>query len=82
MFSTSSTSGQTCVCGRVFGNAGSFTRHKKSCQKGKKRLASALRQAKESYHAKKRRVQGNDSLIDDLSHLELPTPDQVIDHGA
>lgn len=60
-------SNQTCVCGRLFDNAGAFTRHKKGCQKGKKRLANALKQAKEVYHAKKRRVQGSELLADDSS---------------
>ena len=47
---------QECLCGRSFDNTGAFTRHKKACLKGKKRLASVLTQAKESYHRKKCRV--------------------------
>lgn len=47
---------KTCVCGRVFTDLGGFTRHEKSCHKGKKRLASALAKAKEVYIAKKARL--------------------------
>lgn len=54
-------SNQTCICGRFFDNAGAFTRHKKSCQEGKKRLANVLSQAKESRSRKKRRVEAVDS---------------------
>lgn len=54
-----SSSNQECVCGRSFDNTGAFTRHKKNCQQGKKRLATALRQAKEVHLNKKRRVEGN-----------------------
>lgn len=49
---------QECVCGRSFDNAGAFTRHKKTCQEGKKRLAGVLMQAKEVRLRKKRRVKG------------------------
>lgn len=51
-------SNQECVCGRSFDNAGAFTRHKKSCKKGKNRLASVLKQAQEAHLRKKRRVEG------------------------
>ena len=51
---------QECLCGRSFDNAGAFTRHKKTCLSGKKRLASALTHARECYHRKKRRVVGDE----------------------
>ena len=44
---------QQCLCGWSFSDTGAFTRHKKSCLRGKKRLANALSHAKESYHSKK-----------------------------
>lgn len=46
---------QLCACGRSFSDVAAFTKHGKSCQKGKKRLASALTRAKEVYQRKKRR---------------------------
>ena len=48
---------QICLCGRSFDNAGAFTRHKKTCPRGKKRLANALSHAKESYRTKRCRVE-------------------------
>jgi hypothetical protein len=45
-----------CVCGRAFIDLGGFTRHEKSCVKGKKRLSSALSRAKEVYQAKKAKL--------------------------
>ena len=46
---------QTCsYCGRIYTEAGLFTRHAKLCTKGKKHLASALPKAKEIYCSKKR----------------------------
>jgi hypothetical protein len=47
---------QVCICGRSFSDAGAFTRHHKTCQKGRKRLSSALIRAKEIYENKKRRI--------------------------
>ena len=45
---------QSCsYCGRVYTEAGPFTRHAKLCTKGKKRLASALSTAREIYHSRK-----------------------------
>lgn len=50
---------QTCLsCGRAFSDLGGFTRHEKGCNKGKKRLSSALSKAKEVYRAKKARLTG------------------------
>jgi hypothetical protein len=43
-------------CGRAFGDLGVFTCHEKGCNKGKKRLSSALSKAKEVYRAKKARL--------------------------
>lgn len=48
---------QVCICGRSFSDAGAFTRHHKTCHKGRKRLSSALVRAKEIYQSKKRRIQ-------------------------
>ena len=45
---------QECLCGRSFDNTGAFTRHNKTCLKGKKRLANVLNQAQESYYHRKR----------------------------
>lgn len=46
---------QTCVCGRQFTDLGPFTRHKKGCSRGKKRLSGALAKAKEVYQRKRAR---------------------------
>lgn len=46
----------TCVCGRTFTDPGGFTRHEKSCRKGKKRLSGVLAKAKEVYQVKKARI--------------------------
>ena len=51
---------QECLCGRSFDDTGAFTRHGKNCAKSKKRLANVLNHAKESYHSKKRRTEGDD----------------------
>lgn len=55
MFSNST---QGCICGRSFDDSGAFTRHKKTCRKGKKHLAIALRQVKDTHLHKKRHVEG------------------------
>ena len=52
---------QECVCGRSFGDTGAFTRHKKTCLKGKKRLAHVLSHARESYRSKKCRIEDEGS---------------------
>src|ERR1700733_7406877 len=46
---------QLCACGRTFGVLQAYAYHKNSCQKTKKRLASALEKAKEVWETKKRR---------------------------
>lgn len=46
---------QVCACGRTFGVLQAYSYHKRSCQKTKKRLASALEKVKEVWEAKKRR---------------------------
>lgn len=71
-------SNQECVCGRSFDNAGAFTRHKKSCKKGKNRLASVLKQAQEAHLRKKRRVE--DAPSEKLSSTESLGPNAVV-HG-
>ena len=48
---------QECPCGRSFDDTGAFTRHKKTCLKGKKHLANVLSHAKESYRSKKCRIE-------------------------
>ena len=45
---------QECLCSWSFDNTGAFTRHNKTCLKGKKRLANVLNQAQESYYHRKR----------------------------
>lgn len=47
---------QTCVCGRMFTDLGGFTRHEKGCRKGKKRLSTALNNAKKAHQAKRARL--------------------------
>jgi hypothetical protein len=44
-----------CVCGRSFLQPGAFTKHKRTCQSSKKRLASALDKAKQLWKGSKRR---------------------------
>ena len=65
---------QSCsYCGRVYTEAGPFTRHAKLCTKGKKRLASALSKAREIYHSKKRprlQVPEGESLQEGSSHID------------
>jgi hypothetical protein len=46
---------QVCVCGRTFSVLQAYTFHKRSCQKTKKRLSSALDKAKEVWKSKKHR---------------------------
>ena len=72
MFSTSHR--QECICGRSFDDAGAFTRHKRKCLKGKKRLADVLSLAKESHHAKKCRIETSASS----SHTSNETPDDHV----
>ena len=73
---------QECLCGRLFDDAGAFTRHKKMCLKGKKRLASVLAHAKESYHHKKCRVgnsEGSPSSLQDAgSRAASRTADEAL----
>jgi len=83
MFSTSFC--QVCLCGRSFDNAGAFTRHRKTCSKGKKRLANALGHAKESYHSKKRRVESGNSSSHTIisgSHAVGEAPDDTALHSS
>jgi len=47
--------GQVCVCGRSFSQSNAFSKHKRSCEKSKKRLSSALEKAKHKWTSKKRR---------------------------
>jgi hypothetical protein len=44
---------QVCVCGCTFSVLQAYTFHKRSCQKTKKRLSSALEKAKEVWQSKK-----------------------------
>ena len=64
---------QECTCGWLFDNTGAFTRHKKTCLKGKKRLASVLTGAKELYHHKKHRIEDDE---------ESPGPSQITSSRA
>jgi hypothetical protein len=45
---------QVCVCSRTFSVPQAYTFHKRSCQKTRKRLSSALDKAKEVWQSKKR----------------------------
>ena len=73
MFSTGRC--QECICGRSFDDAGAFTRHKKNCLKGRKRLAKALSHAKESHRAKRCRIEGNTPAS---SSLHIPSDDHTL----
>ena len=44
---------QTCVCGCSFSCVSDFTKHKRGCTKGRKRLSGVLSKAKEVYQWKK-----------------------------
>jgi hypothetical protein len=46
---------EVCCCGRTFTVPQAYTFHKRSCNKTKKRLSSALDKAKDIWQAKKRR---------------------------
>jgi len=69
---------QECVCGRSFGDTGAFTRHKKTCLKGKKRLAHVLSHARESYRSKKCRIEDEESA----SSSQIVTPKTVSHHDT
>ncbi|KAH7916903.1 hypothetical protein BV22DRAFT_1027256, partial [Leucogyrophana mollusca] len=74
---------QTCICGRVFAEVGQFRRHEKGCQKGKKRLSSALAKAREVYQRKKIRI--DEDLDRDSNHLpdsEANIQDPLNDMGS
>ena len=69
---------QICLCGRSFDNAGAFTRHKKTCPRGKKRLANALSHAKESYRIKRCRVEESEETASSSQAEGL----EVVSHTA
>jgi len=46
---------EVCICGRTFSVPQAYTCHKRTCQKTKKRLASALDKAREVWEARKRK---------------------------
>jgi len=76
---------QSCdYCGRVYTEAGPFTRHAKLCMKGKKRLAGVLARAREIYCSKKRpRVQeyeAEESIQEEASLVGGEYAEQVRDH--
>jgi hypothetical protein len=50
---------QTCSCGRTFDQPSAYSKHNRTCSKTKKRLSSALQQAREKWtgsSAKRRRI--------------------------
>jgi len=69
---------QECICGRSFGDTGAFTRHKKTCLKGKKHLAHILSHARESYHSKKCCIEDEESA----SSSQIVTPKAVSHHDT
>jgi len=76
---------QSCdYCGRVYTEAGPFTRHVKVCTKGRKRLASALIRAREMYLSKKRpcvqEPEAEESIQEDASWVGGECAEQVRDH--
>ncbi|KAI0064190.1 hypothetical protein BV25DRAFT_1800682 [Artomyces pyxidatus] len=59
---------QSCCCGRSFLQPSALTHHQKSCTKSKKRLSSALANAKEAWMARKKA-----RTVRDLSSTPIPT---------
>jgi hypothetical protein len=75
---STSTWSQTCICGRTFLLPQAYTFHKRSCQKTKKRLASALEKAKECWQAKKRqKTEGEAFGPSNIDAVPEPDPDEV-----
>jgi hypothetical protein len=67
---------QVCICGRTFSLPQAYTCHKRSCQKTKKRLSSALDKAKEVWQARKRRKSERKAATEVIaSPSNLNTPD-------
>ena len=64
---------QVCVCGRTFSVPQAYTFHKRSCQKAKKRLSTALDKAKEVWQSKKRRR---------MEVMQSPTAENPPDQNA
>jgi hypothetical protein len=75
---------QTCACGRAFSAPHAYTNHERTCQRTKKRLASALVKAKELWVSKKRRKTEAKDPIQDVagpSNLDTdpePVPDEPV----
>jgi hypothetical protein len=59
---------EICLCGRAFSQQSAFSNHKRTCQKSKKRLSSALEKAKQLWTGKKRR-----RLDQDDTTVSLPS---------
>ena len=73
-----STWSQTCICGHTFLLPQAYTFHTCSCQKTKKRLASALEKAKESWQAKKRqKTEGNAFDPSNMDAVPEPVPNEA-----
>jgi hypothetical protein len=62
---------QTCVCGRAYADIGAFTRHEKTCRKGKKRLSGALARVKEIYNAKRARRRAPSPILGSFADGEV-----------
>jgi hypothetical protein len=65
---------ETCICGRTFSLPQAYTFHKRSCQKTKKRLASALEKAKDAWQAKKRQKMEAKALAGSSDSHPVPDP--------
>lgn len=62
---------EKCPCGRIFTQQNALSKHARSCQPSKKRLASALEKAKTTWTAKKRRkVTTEPSAVNLISVLD------------
>jgi hypothetical protein len=73
---------EACVCGRMFSVPQAYTFHKRSCQKTKKRLSSALEKAKEVWQAKKRQKTEAKTLAGSSNIDRVPEPVTNEAHAA
>jgi hypothetical protein len=67
---------EICICGRSFSQVYAYSNHKRSCQKSKKRLSSALATAKVAWSQRKR-PRADVPLPQSARDLDEDTPIQV-----
>jgi hypothetical protein len=75
---------QACVCGRTFSAPHTYTHHMRTCPQTKKRLSSALENAREVLQEKKRRkmedmIQREALLVDTSNHPVIDSPSSLTD---